>query len=189
MTQVRGPPASGKTTLTKLLHHYILEQEPDARVTCVPSWSSETVLDQKGGWRKWLAEAWDAKDRSVLIVDEAQTSFWDISFWAYIKAISKNWPHRVITFASYGSDPSVTTLHSPYLDQVVGLHAIDHGDRIKAGLLLTEVEFREFVRKRFTNHCFDDQFLDGIYDLTDGHVGACEDVLDAIQGHDVSYTH
>ena len=188
---MRGTPASGKTTLANLLQHYIAKQEPDALVVLVPSWRTQDQLDQMGGWRKWLADRWNAEDGSVLIVDEAQTSFRDISFWTHIKGINENWRYRVITFSTYGStgsEDSTPTNHSPYLNQVVGLHKIDHGDHMGAGLLLTEAEFNEFVKKRFIGHCFDEQFLLGIYELTGGHVGTCEDVLDVIQTHNVSFT-
>lgn len=144
-------------------------------------------FDQKDDRHNWLA---NARDESVLILDEAQTSFWDMSFCTHIKGINSTFSHRIITFSTYGStlvENFVPRLLSPFLRQVVGLHKIDHGDGIEAGLL-TEAEFDEFVKKRFVGHCFDNQFLLGIYELTGGHVGACEDVLDVVQTDNVSYT-
>ena len=167
ITQVRGTPASGKTTLANLLQHYIAIQEPDSLVAIVPAWMNQDQLDQEGGWRKWLADGWNAEPGSVLIVDEAQTSFRDIWFWTHIKGINPNCRHRIITFSSYGNtetENSVPFPYSPYLNQVVGLHKTDHGDGVGVGLLLTEAEFFDFVEKRFNGHCFDKQFLLGIYD-------------------------
>jgi hypothetical protein len=157
-----------------------LAKEPNTIVVCLPSWRTETA---KGGWRQWLA------DESVLIVDEAQTSYWDTNFWAKIQDIDKDSPFRLITFASYGStgaDASFMIPHYPYQTQVVGLRAVDYGDGVAVGLLLTEREFHDFISKKFSGHRFDDAFLEAIYDLTTGHVGACKDLLEAIQAHDVS---
>lgn len=165
-----------------------MAQEPNAIVVRLPSWRTGATLTAKGGWRQWLAEAWDAQDKSVLIVDEAQTSYWDTNFWAKIKYIDKDSPFRLITFASYGSTGADTlmTPHHPYETQVVGLRAVDYGDGVAVGLLLTEREFRDFISKKFSSHRFDGAFLKAIYNLTTGHVGACKDLLEAIQAHDVS---
>jgi len=191
MTQIRGTPASGKTTVAKLLQHYIRKREPGSLVVRIPSWRSDAAMATRGGWRKWLAKdgTWNSQAESVLIVDEAQTSYWDVDFWTYIKGIRKNWPHRVITLASYGSsgsDSSFPTPFSPFQRQVVGLRAIDHGDGIASGLLLTQDEFRDFVEKMFAGHRFHEQFLASIYHLTTGHVGACEDMLGAVELERVS---
>lgn len=78
------------------------------------------------------------------------------------------------------------TPHTPHQAQVVGLHAIDQGDGITVGLLLTQEEFDDFVEKRFGRNRFSPEFLESIYELTTGHVGACEDVLEVIQAHDVT---
>ena len=194
MTQIRGTPASGKTTLAKLLQHYIRKKEPGSQVVRISSWRSEEALATRGGWRKWLAKdsTWNSQDGSVLIVDEAQTSYWDVAFWNYIKDIRNDWRHRIITLVSYGgsgTDSSVPIPFSPFQRQVVGLRAIDHGDGIEAGLLLTQDEFQDFVEKRFDSHRFDEHFLDSIYRLTTGHVGACEDLLGTVRSERVSCTH
>ena len=106
-----------------------------------------------------------------------------------IKAIGPNNPFHLITFASYtsgGVSDSIAIPHAPHQDQVVDLHAIDQGDGITVGLLLTQEEFHDFVKKRFGQNCFSPEFLESIYELTTGHVGACEDVLEVIQAHDVT---
>src|ERR1700722_16647311 len=190
MTQVRGTPASGKTILAKLLHHYILQQEPRCMVLRLCAWKLKEDM-KEGGWHDWLWEShfWDAEDGSVLIVDEAQGSYWDTSFWIHIKDINKDSRHRIVTLASYGStgtNPAVTTPYSPPLTQVVGLYAFDHGDGNKAGLLLSSDEFHDFIKKKFQGHCFEEEFLKGIHELTAGHVGACQDVIAVLQAHSVS---
>jgi hypothetical protein len=191
MAQVVGTPASGKTTMAKLLHSYILEREPDALVVRLCASQTREAMEKNGGQRDWPDyNIWDAKGGSVLIVDEAQELYWDTAFWVRIKDNSHS-RHRIITLASYestGSDAAITPYSLPQM-QVVGLYATDHGDGIKAGLLLSKDEFNDFVEKKFHDHCFDEQFLEGIYHLTVGHVGACQDVLAAIQAHSVSHTH
>jgi hypothetical protein len=110
-------------------------------------------------------------------------------FWTDIKAIGPNNRFHLITFASYGSSggsDSLMTPHTPHQAQVVGLHAIDQGDGITVGLLLAQEEFHDFVKKRFGQNSFSPEFLESIYELTTGHVGACKDALEVIQAHDVT---
>jgi hypothetical protein len=143
------------------------------------------------GWARWLSQSynWKFESGSVLIVDEAQTSYWDEDFWDVIKMIDRSSPFRLVTFACYGSsggDPSEKTPVKPNWNQVVGLRVIDNDENINVGLLLTQSEFDDFVVKQFPLHYFDDEFLKGVYSMTEGHVGACMDVLDTIQTHEVS---
>jgi hypothetical protein len=53
------------------------------------------------------------------------------------------------------------------------------------GLLLTKAEFDEVVPKLFQNHQFDVSFLDNVYNITRGYVGACEDFLRVACAHAV----
>jgi hypothetical protein len=144
------------------------------------------------GWRAWVAadHSWDGRSGSVLIVDGAQTSYWDSYFWDDIKSITPEWPYGIVTLASYGTIGTNASVATPDSGQVVGLHAnvVGYGNDVKVGLLLTRDEFRAFVEKIFSGHLFDDQFLDCIYDLTAGHVGACGDILWIMQVHNVSVT-
>ncbi|KIM47491.1 hypothetical protein M413DRAFT_22148 [Hebeloma cylindrosporum] len=187
--QVRGPPGSGKSTLANLLQHHIAKQEPRALVVIVSSWMTPLRCWREHAWRYWLSGVWNDEPGSVLIVDEAQTTLWDASFWTHIKSIDSSSRQRIITFSSYDlstvTQDDVLPIFSPHVNQVVGLHKSDHGyDGVEVGLLLTKPEFDEFIEKRFIGHYFDDQFLLGIYELTGGHVGACEDLLDVIQTND-----
>lgn len=93
----------------------------------------------------------------------------------------------MIAFASYGSagrniyDP-LTAIHiSPHRN--ISLFALDRGDRIAVGLLLTKPEFEELVAKLFADHYFDLPVLDSI---TCGHVGACKDFLHNVRAHEVT---
>ena len=178
--QVRGTPPSGKTILAKLLHDCILKNKPESRVTHIRAWKSENDMPP-GGWQEWLYSRWRFQPGSVLIVDEAQSSYWDLAFWQDLKVIKPESPSRVITFASYGSagrninDPLTT--HHISARQNISFNALDHGDQIAVGLLLTKVEFDDLVAKLFNDHCFDVPFLVSVFNITRGHVGACEDFL------------
>ena len=140
------------------------------------------------GWKDWLKLKLESD--IVLIVDEAQSSYWDTSFWLELKDINPDSACHVITLASYGSaghniyDPMTPFHISP--QQNIGLVAADHGDQIAVGLLLTKAEFDEVVPKLFQNHQFDVSFLDSVFDITGGHVGACEDFLRVVCAHAVS---
>ena len=185
--QIRGTPGCGKTTLAKLLEAYISQKEPNAQVTYLRSWLSQADMPRKG-WKEWLKL--ELESGIVLIVDEAQSSYWDKSFWLELKDINPDSACNVITLASYGSagrniyDPMTPFHISP--QQSISLVAVDHGDRITVGLLLTKAEFDEVVPKLFQNHQFDVSFLDSVFDITRGHVGACEDFLRVVCAHEVS---
>jgi GTPase SAR1 family protein len=184
--KVRGTPGCGKTTLTKLLEAHILQKEPGARVTSVTAWPSEKEMPDKG-WKEWLKLKFEPG--TFLIVDEAQSSYWDKSFWLELKDINPDVKFCVITLASYGSaghniyDPMTPFHITP--PQGIGLIATDHGDQIAVGLLLTKAEFDEVVPKLFPDHRFDDSFLDSVFDITRGHVGACESFLRVVSAHAV----
>ncbi|KIM77705.1 hypothetical protein PILCRDRAFT_11794 [Piloderma croceum F 1598] len=182
--QIRGTPGCGKTALAKLLEAYARQKKPNAQVTYLRSWLSQANMP-RGGWKEWLKLKLDSD--IVLIVDEAQSSYWDTSFWLELKDINPDSACHVITLASYGSaghniyDP-MTPLHISQ-QQRISLVAADHGDQIAVGLLLTKAEFDEVVPKLFQNHQFDVSFLDSVFDITGGHVGACEDFLRVVCAH------
>jgi hypothetical protein len=170
-----------------------MDNEPNSWVTRVLAWPPEGTMPPDG-WRKWLSPRWNFQPDSVLIVDEAQSSYWDSTFWLeLIQTIKPDSRFRVITFASYGSagcniyDP-MTRIHiSPR--QNISLFALDHGDGIAVGLLLTKLEFEELVAKLFVGHYFDLPVLDSVFDITCGHVGACKDFLNIVRAHEVTRCH
>jgi hypothetical protein len=191
---VRGTPGSGKSVLAILLQEYISNQEPNTRVARVPTWKEESEMRKSGGWRKWLSERWTDEDDSddVLIVDDAQSSYWDHSFWFYtLKLMMDRTRYRIITFASYGSNTGsnpLAALATPFYAppyQFIGLYSIESAED-KIQLCLSKEEYNDFVYIVFPNSHFDSSLLNSIYDLTNGHVGACRDILDVITEHEVS---
>jgi hypothetical protein len=166
--------------------------EPNTHVAYIPTWLGMQNMHEKGGWRKWLRPTWDFQEGSVLIVDEAQTSYWNTNFWLQIKAIKLESRYRVITFASYGSAgrnnfDAIPHHITPVQD--VSLWPADHGDGIAVGLLLTKSELSDLAAKQVVGHRFDASFLNCMFDLTNGHVGACEDLMRIVVAHSARYVH
>ena len=71
------------------------------------------------------------------------------------------------------------------MEQRVGLARLDCGDGILVGLLFTREEFNMLVQLRFHNRGFSDSFLDCVYDMMNGHVGACESLMNMVVVHKV----
>jgi hypothetical protein len=186
VAKVRGTPASGKSSLAMLLCNYIIKNHPDKEPCFLSYYRDES--DQS--YKDWLErKGWRSPSNGVLILDEAQLSYWDYSFWlSFIKRINANTPYMVILFASYGSaSRNLLNSSTPLLvqeSQLVGLARDSTEDSV--GLLLTREEMEGVVRKSFPNHHFDVSLLDYIYSLTSGHVGACYDALSVIQKDQVS---
>jgi len=138
---------------------------------------------------EWLAtKGWDFPDDGVLIIDEAQLSYWDYDLWLErLKSITSNTAYMIILFASWGSAGrnllSATTPLRVQEEQLVGLAS---GPSSPVGLLLTREEMEGVVKKRFPNHQVDESLLDYVYNFTSGHVGACCDALEVVKEHDVS---
>jgi hypothetical protein len=125
---------------------------------------------------------------TILILDEAQTTYWDKNFWSKFKNSGLQ-GMRVVAFASHGScgytgADNVTPMWIGK-EQRVSLARLDCGDGILVGLLFTREEFNELVQLRFRGRRFSDTFLDCVYDMTNGHVGACEDLMNMIVAHEV----
>ncbi|TDL20257.1 hypothetical protein BD410DRAFT_899617 [Rickenella mellea] len=185
--QVRGVPASGKTTLARLLHRHILEVETDPFVVYLEVWRrQDTTVSEL--WRDWLSKhGFRFQAGSILIVDEAQTSYYEQGFWLTLKNINDSCPFLVITFASHGSaGQNLEHTISPFRirqEQNVSLLRRDFGDGVSIGLFLSRREFNSLISRSGNYDVFDATFLDYIYDVTNGHVGACCDVLRAVQKH------
>jgi len=182
-SQVRGTPASGKSTLAKLLYKHILNK--GVTPILISRWRN------RGETSEWYDFLWDAKDPQV-ILDEAQLTYWDTTFWNnFLKMIKPKSIHRVILFASYGSPSGRVSVEGTTMiipgHQHVALRPIDHGDGIaSSGLFLTEEEFADMVQKGSPGR-FASNFLAFVLSVTAGHPGAVEDLLQIVLAHDVSF--
>jgi hypothetical protein len=194
--QVRGTPASGKTTLALLLAHHIHQQEPAAHIIYIPAWPLQHVR-AVGGWQHYLAReyGWEPEEKTFLIFDDAQTTYEDYNLWNELfKNISTDDNQFVIAFASYGIPTSHLIIHIGATVVVtdwqrVTLRQTDLDGLGSVGLLLSQTEFDDFVRTRFapTLYHFDTSFLKFIFEATGGHVGAIHDFLKVVADHDVRF--
>ena len=194
--QVRGTPGSGKSTLAKLLGQHIRVQEPDVLVIWIGVWNIDDVAPC-GGWRCYLKErkGWIPGEDMVFIFDEAQMSYKDGELWNELfKGIHECRDLRAIAFASYGSpSPSIDIAGTPIFvpsEARVSLLPTAHNDNLPAaGLLFTPAQFDELVSKQYpdSEYHFHPSFLDTVYEITEGHVGAIYSFLNIILGSEVMY--
>jgi hypothetical protein len=166
---------------------HIQQNEPNVQLVVLDTWPQ---VD----WRAKLQFDPGRIDDLVLIVDEAQLCYWDISFWnSFLKNIDPNSPRRTraILFASYGSPTKVSedvqsSMKVPAMRRV-GLTPVDHKDGIAGvGLFLQPDEFDDMIKKLYPRHFFDPKFLQYVFDFTAGHAGAVADFLQVVGAHDVS---
>ena len=171
---VRGPPGSGKSVLAGLLRRYINKKEPDMEVVSVDAWPENLPVQ--------------ITPNTILILDEAQTTYWDKNFWNKFKNPGLQ-GMRVVAFASHDSSGYIGADNVTPIwigkEQRVGLAHLDCGDGILVGLLFTREEFNALVRLKFHDNRFSDSFLDCVFVMTNGHVGACEDLMKCVAAHKV----
>ena len=192
--QVRGTPGSGKSTLAKLLGRHFRVQEPNVRVIWISGWNRDDVAEC-GGWYAYLQKqkGWIPKESTVFIFDEAQESYKDGELWNDLFKCIHDYPdHRAIAFASYGSPSSFINIEGTSILVLptarISLLPTTHGDHLPAvGLLFTHAEFDELVSRQYpySEYYFHPSFLDTVFGITEGHVGAMYSFLNIILGSDV----
>jgi hypothetical protein len=128
----------------------------------------------------------------VFIFDEVQLSYRDGDLWNnFFKSMHSFTECRAIAFASYGSPTSYITIAGTLIfiedAQRVTLRPIQYNDGITSvGLFFTRTEFDNLVAKLYPRNCLDSSFLNNVFDLTGGHVGAFFDFIKTIVAHNVS---
>ncbi|TDL27128.1 hypothetical protein BD410DRAFT_486230 [Rickenella mellea] len=192
--QVRGTPASGKSTLASLLFNHIHKVEGK-----VPHWISNwPAPGTPAGTPKpefnQYAKGWTWGDNSVVIIDEAQQTYWDGSLWDdYFKPLCNdpiNRENRIIIFSSYGSPNRAmaggTLWDVPSANRISFHETIPPPGHEPVGLFFTKDEFKDYVSRRtiLHQHKFDSQLLDEIFNLTAGHVGAFEEMFRTLVAQD-----
>jgi hypothetical protein len=194
--QVRGTPASGKSTLAKLLGKHIRVQEPHVHVIWIGVWDLDDVA-KCGGWSSYLKmrNGWIPGEDTVFIFDEAQLSYKDGRLWNELfKGIHDYPDRRAIAFVNYGSPAPFIDIQGTSIfiapEARVSLRPTAHKDNLPAaGLLFTSAEFDELVSKQYpdSEYHFDRSFLDMVFESTNGHVGAMYSYLNIILGSEVMY--
>ena len=137
---VRGTPASGKTTLSLLLHDHILSIRPDLQVIW-QNWGETRDIN----WFKWTH-----KEETVLIIDESQASYDDLRFWAnFVKPVAdkRNGP-MIALFGSYGSPSQgpgrkITPMRFA-IEQRMSIRPLKDG--IQLSIFFTRQEFEDAIR-------------------------------------------
>ncbi|KAB8229541.1 uncharacterized protein BDW43DRAFT_303111 [Aspergillus alliaceus] len=200
VVQVRGTPASGKTTLAYLLDRYYHQRNVPSVI--IPNWPQ----DNCHGYANFLVR--NANDVGysfvttrnllncdiVFILDEAQMSYHDSGLWlGFIKTQNdRHFGPRVCIFSSYGSPTGGGDDYNPgsplgYLgvQKRVSITVSMIQDSPSISLFYNQGEFNEVVQRICSNVRrplpLHQEASDYIYTLTSGHPGAVEAVLDMLQ--------
>ncbi|KAF7984925.1 hypothetical protein HWV62_9831 [Athelia sp. TMB] len=182
--QVRGPPASGKSTLLHLLWARIRAADPHADVHALAAWPAPLPhTDERdiiARLTRRIPGYPNPENTTYLLVDNGQDTYWDAPLWeVFFKSVAGYDNYRVVVFCSYGS-AGVRPLEyatgrpmelSPRAR--VGLAPGDeHADEFGAiGLLLTRGEFGEVV-ERETGLALERDLQERVFAWTGGHAGA-----------------
>jgi len=128
----------------------------------------------------------------VILLDEAQSTYWDTSFWTdFLKSINPSTGPSVVLFCSFGSagrmvfnsetDFDVGTPLNLRPQQRISLTPGPHG----LGLLASEEEARDIVQRHLHSRSgemlLDSQLVDYLISITEGHVGAMIGFLEALR--------
>lgn len=200
---VRGTPASGKSVLSLLLRDHF--RRNGRRVFLLGTWKQ--CLDDVDGSGHWtrLAKVLGSKyqnvadffaDKTVIILDEAQGTYRDTTFWDYVvKDIRGGVGYNVklCLFSSYGS-PSAGLPYNPSdhrtpidfaLRQCVSLTPVIAEGLSPIGLFYTRHEFDDVVTKLCRSgpvlkYRIEQDARDYVFNLTNGHPGAVGSIVQYI---------
>ena len=163
-------------------------------VIWVSGWKDADVKESKG-WGPFLKTQnnWSEDENTVFVFDEAQLSYTDGALWNdFFKCMHDYDNRRAITFASYGNASSIFSIDdTPFFsadEARVSLLPISHEDNLPAaGLFFTRAEFDELVSTHYptTEYLFHPSFLDKVFGITEGHVGAMRDFMNIVLSDDV----
>ena len=186
---VRGTPASGKTTLSLLLHDHILCTRPDLQVF----------------WKVWAGRAnsdWMAcsnKVKTVIIIDEAQASYDDFNFWAnLVKPVADNrYGPMIALFSSYGSPVEgrptgkIVPMRFP-IHQRMSIRPLTR-DNIQFSIFFTRQEFEDLIRLTRSQSGVDGEpfilstgCIEHLWHYSNGHPGGIMALLDVLKAAPVS---
>ena len=185
--QVRGTPASGKTTLLHLLWAYILTKDPNAAVIPIFDWNIDKQIDGFARLRRNIPGFPTPTKKTYLLFDNGEGTYLDASLWDYFFKRHKDFDnYRTIIFCSYGSAKSQPLRYNPgtpvNLESVARVTLVcddkSEDEFGKVELLLSPDEFKEIIRRR--KLAVADDLQDRIFSWTGGHVGAVIDILEII---------
>jgi hypothetical protein len=205
MIQIRGSPATGKTTLTRLLEHHIATVSPSYKVYSLSGYYHPHSASQNEAISPSYQKTLEAltgmalpemmnDSKLVLVWDEAQDSYWAVDLWRdFFKALGPGNGPIVFAFCSYGatgrepdegsSAPIALGERTPInLRPSQKFELLPESDL--RSIRLTPDEASVIVLKRLQQIPDPAKFsLEAIWylwDICDGHVGALVDVLDFV---------
>jgi hypothetical protein len=176
-----------------LLQERLGKKEPRTHVCVILNWLKTVGQD----WLVWFNN--NVNENTVVIIDEGQTTYKNIGFWALLKQMDNSTKFRIIIFTSYGSGTSISpgsdsasgsdAASTPFpLDdrQQISLRPVEHPDGLpSAGLYLRKDEFTVYTFEKSYQQTFDEEILNMIFHIASGHVGAITEVLQIISAHEV----
>lgn len=141
VVHVRGTSASGKSTLSLILHDHVHYTRPDIEVFW-KVWNRTDKID----WSKWRY-----REKAVLIIDEAQASYEDADFWAsLVKPVADTRSGPMIAlFGSYGSPSQgpgfgITPMHFT-IEQRMSIRPLT-SNNMQLSIFFTQQEFEDVIR-------------------------------------------
>lgn len=182
--------------LCQLLAEHIRQNEPNVQVIYMDRYPEATIAAQ-GDWESFLKAScgWVESAKTVLILDEAQSTYSHPGLWNFLKLIHVYSACFAIAVIGYGSSTKAELGGAPMLipeEQNVTLYPMETRDGLPpVGLHLNKEEFDDLISKSYpvSLFLFDDSFFDALFSITYGNVGAIQALIHMIQAHDVIYFH
>jgi hypothetical protein len=214
LVQIRATPASGKTTLLRLLRAYCRSNESDFDVVCLLTGWPDKPPGDIGEWFKAFVEriglGVTIKDlgttqpyskKIAILLDEGQHSYHDLQLWhSFIKTDLKTRTHiRFVMASCYGSisDGDYNEHHEHRRRRGAPTPDFIGEERIvqlyesppKPGVFFTKAEFAELENKfsKSTTLQLNSSFRKSLFNITGGHCGAVFDLLHNIFSSSVFY--
>ncbi|TDL14323.1 hypothetical protein BD410DRAFT_797248 [Rickenella mellea] len=196
LVYIRGTPASGKSTLLKLVHEHIRRRHPEAIVRIVKAWPQGTFQEWGGPidrFRRLIPGYPFSNPRNTYILfDNGHQTYWDGGLWEYFikDQVQSGFLYRAVLFCGYGNPSNRPVWYSGGVPPVVGPWSRvslrrqnecgDDDDEEGIGLLLSRPEFDEYMAN-FKCFPLDSRFRDMVYEWTTGHAGAIDAIWQIIK--------
>ncbi|KAE9408450.1 hypothetical protein BT96DRAFT_970740 [Gymnopus androsaceus JB14] len=193
---VHGSPGSGKTTLCRLLHNYILDQEKDAEVQVLDRSVMDAFAHALESYKVFgYAEAMSGDgNKRWMLFDDGQETYDDARLWnTLFKLDTLKENTYIVFFAAYGSAKvGGRGLGTPVVindEQRMAMWPTNDGRSALgsplpiASLYLLRSEYDEMVQLRQRDLRLPrimDDLKEWLFNFTAGHVGAVESILQGI---------